>query len=191
MRIAIFIFEEMTDYEITFVMHLLAADAGYDIKVVAYNKDTLIKGKSGLVYKANYNLDEMDFNEIDGIIIPGGWNGDIRRELIEAINKIESNGKLVAGICGTGTVALAKSQALNNVTYTTPAISWNDKCKDIFGNENPFIVGNYIDSRVVRDKNVITAHGVAFVDFAIEICTYFNLFENEEDKKVFTKNIKG
>lgn len=39
--------------------------------------------------------------------------------------------------------------------------------------------------------NVITAQGIAFIDFAIEICDWFNLFENEEDKERFIKNIKG
>ena len=43
----------------------------------------------------------------------------------------------------------------------------------------------------MRDKNVITAQGTAFIDFAIEICDWFNLFENQEDKDNFEKEIKG
>jgi len=46
-------------------------------------------------------------------------------------------------------------------------------------------------SRVVRYEDVITAQGIAFIDFAIEICDWFNLFESKEDRNNFTENIKG
>lgn len=37
----------------------------------------------------------------------------------------------------------------------------------------------------------ITAQGNAFIDFAIEIFDWFEGFDGEEDKKNFTKVIKG
>ena len=44
---------------------------------------------------------------------------------------------------------------------------------------------------MVRDGNIITAQGIAFIDFAIEICDWFNLFESQGEKESFSKSIKG
>jgi hypothetical protein len=38
-------------------------------------------------------------------------------------------------------------------------------------------------SRVVVDRNLITAQGYAFVDFAIAICDYLKIFESESQKE--------
>lgn len=59
------------------------------------------------------------------------------------------------------------------------------------GKNDPFPRENFVSERVVRDGNVITAQGTAFIDFAIEICDWFNLFENQEDRDNFEKEIKG
>lgn len=56
---------------------------------------------------------------------------------------------------------------------------------------DPFPRENFILERVVRDGNIIIAQGIAFIDFAIEICDWFNLFENKEEKDNFSREIKG
>ena len=38
---------------------------------------------------------------------------------------------------------------------------------------------NYLNQRTVVDRNVITAQGFAFVDFAVEVCKYLHIFESE------------
>lgn len=86
---------------------------------------------------------------------------------------------------------LAKSGVLNNVKYTTPINQWTQNHIDIYGENDPFPRENFVPKRVVRDKNVITAQGTAFIDFAIEICDWFKLFESQEDRDNFEKEIKG
>lgn len=189
-KILVFIFDGMTDYEITFIAHLLNSDADKEIITIAY-KDNMIKGKTGFTYKPLKLVKDVLKEDVEGLIIPGGWYGETKPELIELINNLNLKGKLISAICGAGTVFLAKAGILNNVRYTTPAVEWTQKHIDVFGEKDPFPRRNFISKRVVRDKNVITAQGEAFVDFAIEICDWFKLFEDEEDKNNFTKNIKG
>ena len=62
---------------------------------------------------------------------------------------------------------------------------------EIFGEADPFPRDNYIEKRVVADNNIITALGTAFLDFAVEICNWLQLFESEEDKNRFIKLYKG
>jgi hypothetical protein len=57
--------------------------------------------------------------------------------------------------------------------------------------EDPFPRQNFILDRVVRDGNIITAQGNAFIDFAIELADWFGAFEDQEDKNGFIKAIKG
>ena len=189
-KILIFIFDGMTDYEITFISHLLCADAGKEIITIAY-EDKMIKGNSGLIYKPSKLVSDVLNEDVQGLIIPGGWYGDMKLELIELINNLNLKGKLLSGICGAGTVFLAKSGVLNNVKYTTPVVEWSKKHIEVFGGKDPFPRENFTLERVVRDRNIITAQGIAFVDFAIEICDWFSLFDSKEDRNNFSNNIKG
>ncbi|MEG1257217.1 DJ-1/PfpI family protein [Clostridium sp.] len=150
-----------------------------------------MKGRSGFLYKPSKLISEVLNEDVDGLIITGGWYGETKSELIELINNLNSKGKLISAICGAGTIFLAKSGVLHNVKYTTPVIEWSEKHIEVFGEKDPFPRENFISERVVRDSNIITAQGAAFVDFAIEICDWFNLFEDQEDRNNFSKNIKG
>ena len=189
-KILLFIFDNMTDYEITFIAHLLKADAGKEVITISY-EDKFIKGTSGLLYKPDKLVKDVLNDDVEGLIICGGWFGEVREELIELIRKLNSEGKLLAGICGAGTFFLATAGVLNKVSYTTPITRWTEKHVEVFGDGDPFPRENYMEKRVVTDKNVITALGTAFFDFAVEICDWLQLFESEEDKNRFIKLYKG
>lgn len=189
-KILVFIFDKMTDYEITFITHLLNTSANKEIVTIAY-EDKIIEGRSGILCKPSKLVFDVLNEDVEALIIPGGWYGDTRSELMELINKLNSKGKLISAICGAGTVFLAKSGILNHVKYTTPAVEWTQKHIEVFGEKDPFPRENFVLERVVRDGNIITAQGTAFIDFAIEICDWFKLFENQEDKDNFSREIKG
>ena len=189
-KILVFIFDAMTDYEITFIIHLLGADAGKEIITIAY-EDNLIKSRSGLLYKPDRLVNDVLNEDVEGLIIGGGWYGDTRHELMQLICNLNFKKKLLGAICGAGTVFLAKAGVLSNVKYTTPIVDWTHRYIEVFGEQDPFPRENYILERVVRSDNIITAQGIAFIDFSIEICDWFNLFENKEDRNKFTNDVKG
>lgn len=80
---------------------------------------------------------------------------------------------------------------MKDVKYTTPVNEWTSDHKKVFGEEDPFPRENYISKRVFRDENVITAQGIAFIDFTVEICDWFGLFKDNNEKNEFHKNITG
>ena len=189
-KILVYIFDGMTDYETTLISHLLCADAGKEVISIAY-EDRLIKGKSGFMYKPEKLISDILDEDVEGLIITGGWSKEFKPDFIKLINRLDSEGKLIGGICGAGTLALAKAGVLDNVKYTTPIVEWNEEYVCKYGEEDPFPRENFVVDRVVRDGNIITAQGVAFIDFAVEICDWFNLFNNEEDKNNFINVIRG
>lgn len=186
-KILLFIFDNMADFEISFITHLLGSDAGKEIIPIAF-EDKDIKTSSGLIYKPKMLVKDALRINAEGVIIPGGWNKEIRPELIDLIKELNIRKKLVAAIC-VGSIVLAKSGVLIDKNYTTSAIQWTKNHQKFFGESDPFPRENFIDSRVVVDSNIITAEGIAFIDFAIEICDWFNLFENVDDKKLFIDTI--
>lgn len=188
-KLYLFIYDGMADYQISFVAHLLSEEVGKELITIAY-EDTLIKGKSGILYKPNKTIKEALNEDSSGLIIPGGYNPEMRNELIELIINLNDKGKLLAAICSAPRL-LAKSGILDKVRYTTSALPWTDTLKEKFRENNPFPIHNYICERVVRDGNIITAQGIAFVDFAIEICDWFKIFENFEEKNDFLTVVRG
>lgn len=189
-KIGVFVFNEMTDFEVTFATHLLKTEGGFEIVTLSYDED-VVKGKTGFSYKPTTLISEISSKELDGLIIPGGFYGDFRESLMGLIKDLNSEEKLLAGICGAGTVALAKANVLENKLYTTPATPWGDKHREVFGGEDPFNRNNFLLKRTVKDGNIITAQGVAFMDFALEICHLLGIFKTEHEKLLFEKTIKG
>lgn len=188
-KILVFIYDEMADFEITFATHLLGSDLGKEIITIAF-EDKLIKSKSGVIYKPIKLVKDVLQEDAEGLIIPGGWNGEIRPELMELIQNLNTKGKLLGAICA-GPRFLAKAGVLETVRYTTSIANWTDSHAQRFMESDPFPRQNFVIDRVVRDGNIITAQGNAFVDFAIEVADWFNAFDGEEDRNEFIKMIKG
>ena len=189
-KIAVFLFDNMTDYEITFITHLLRVDAGKEVVTVSY-EDKVIKSASGVSYRAEQLVKDVLKEDLDGLILCGGWFGEIRSELIQLIQVLNAQHKLLAGICGAGTFFLASAGVLDSVSYTTPITRWTDQHIRVFGQTDPFPKETYVPARVVVDGNIITALGTAFLDFAIEICDWFGLFSTPEEKRSFSELYKG
>jgi len=188
-KILVFIYDEMADFEITYATHLLGANAGKELVTISY-EDKIIKSKCGMEYKAQRLVKDVLNEEVEGLLIPGGWNGEIRPELMELIQSLNSTKKLLAAICA-GPRFLAKAGVLDNVKYTTAFAQWTEDQVKMFNEKDPFPRESFVGGRVVRDGHIITAQGQAFVDFALEICDWFELFASEEDKANYIKFVRG
>lgn len=71
------------------------------------------------------------------------------------------------------------SLLLHDYRFTTSCSE--EKIRSL-GMEDPFYRPNYVEARTVRDRNLITAKGYAFVDFAMAVCDYLQIFENEQQQ---------
>jgi 4-methyl-5(b-hydroxyethyl)-thiazole monophosphate biosynthesis len=185
-KILCFIYDGMVDFEMTLACHLLDKEIvpiSYEIKV--------IKSKSGMYYYPRATVKEsLAYIDVEGLIIPGGFNDEQRQELTELINNLNDQGKLLSAICA-GPQYLARAGILKGKKYTTTLTE--DKIKEYFPmvSEDPFPRDTYVNENVVRDKNIITAVGNAFVDFSIEILDYFGNFKDETEKKKCASYNKG
>lgn len=189
-KILVFIYDNMADFEMTLITYILGTDAKKEIITIAI-EDRIVKSLSGLEYKPKKLVSEVLEEDAEALIIPGGWYGEVEDVLITLIKNLYNEKKLLGAICAAPRF-LAKAGILNEVKYTTSLSNWADSEREKFKDINdPFPRENFIAERVVKDKNVITAVGIAFIDFTIEICDWFNLFKDENEKIEFIKSIKG
>jgi 4-methyl-5(b-hydroxyethyl)-thiazole monophosphate biosynthesis len=136
--------------------------AGIEAVMVGLSS-SIVTSSHGVRVFADKKLADINPDEYDGIVLPGGNPGyknlGKSEKILEIIRKFNSEGKLVAAICGSPTV-LAKAGVLNEKKATIyPGME----------REIPYPRSD----RVVVDENVITsqAPGTA-IEFALKIVEY-------------------
>jgi len=178
-NILCFLYDGFVDFEIILACTEINLDENHQVTYIAYNK-TPIKSSAGLKIIPDKTVAEISsIAEFDGLIIPGGFIRDLNPKLEQLIHKFNEKKKLIAAICG-GPEFLAKAGILEGRKY---ACSMFPEYYAEKNEPDPFPRDTYIETRLIQDGNLITARGNAFVDFALEIWDWFDLFENENEKK--------
>ena len=108
------------------------------------------KSKEGYLAKADKSAEEISANEIDAVIIPGGYAPDRMRRheaMVKLVREAAQKGKIVAAICHGGWM-LAEADVVRGRTVTS-----------FFAIKTDLINAgaNWVDKEVVRDGNIITS----------------------------------
>jgi len=179
-NILCFLYDTYVDFEIALVCSYLNLNENIKITYISYDKDFVLSS-AGFTVKPDLTVKEAlnIVNEIDGLIIPGGFERPFHIELKELIRKLYDGNKLLAAICA-GPEFFAKSGILENIKFTTTVES---KEYDEKNEIDPFPRDNYLEERMVRDNNIITAKGNAFIDFALEIFEWFKIYDYEAERE--------
>jgi len=177
-NILCFIYEGFVDFEISLACTEINLSEKYQVIYVAYDK-LPIKSSAGITIYPGLTVAEIQStSDIEGLIIPGGFVRILKPELKELIHKLNNEKKLLAAICA-GPEFLAKAGILNGKKYTTSMQPKEYKEKN---ESDPFPRDTYVEARMVRDENIFTAKGNAFVDFALEVWDWYQLYEYENEK---------
>lgn len=186
-RTLCFLYDTMADFEVTLTCSMIDGFEGMELTSIAYDRN-LKEGMSRLKYTPDMTVKEaLDLDDVECLIIPGGMERVLKDELKDLIQKLDKEGKLICAICAAPEF-LAKSGVLENHKYTTTLDEEYFKANKI---KDSFPRNNYVEEKVVRDGNVITAKGKSYVDFTAEIGEAFGAFEDDEDKSAFAKAYKG
>ncbi|MFD3157553.1 DJ-1 family glyoxalase III [Haloimpatiens sp. FM7330] len=126
-------------------------------------KNKTVLGTHNIEVKSDKIIDEINIEEYDAVILPGGMPGAANlkedKKVIEAIKKLNSENKIVSAICAAP-IVLAEAGVIENRRVTSyPGF------EDQLGN------CKYVDSeKVVQDGNIITSRGPATaIYFALQI----------------------
>lgn len=177
-KILCYIYDDMADFEISLLLHRLRNTGKREVIAISENL-TGIQAQSGLRYVADKRIEDIkNFDEVEALIIPGGPINNEQNEIGPTALELIDSGKLVAAIC-FGPQFLGRAGILDRYNYTT---SCSEEKIQQLGCSDPYNRKNYVDSRTVVDRNLITAKGYAFVDFALEVCEYLNIFESDKQR---------
>lgn len=124
-------------------------EAGAEVTVLASTKEPL-KGKKGLPVQPDMTFEEAEPVRFDAVVIPGGWAPDrVRRDPREVslVKRLDDEGKIVASICH-GAQVLISAKTLKGRRLT---------CVSAIKDDVVNAGADYVDSAVVRDRNLITS----------------------------------
>ena len=143
----------------------LARRAGIEVAMISITGEKLIKGAHGINFQTDIPAEYMDFDLLDGIVLPGGMPGTLNLGANEYVQKtiaeFAAGGKLVAAICAAPSV-LGEAGLLQGKKATSYP-----------GFEEKLLGAEICTESVVRDGNIITSRGMGTaIDFALAIIEY-------------------
>ena len=174
-----YLYDGFADFETVLVCTGLSGTEELEVVYIAYDNLPL-KSSGGLTIFPDKIVSEItQTDDIDGLLIPGGIDRELKPELEELIKKLNEEKKLIAAICA-GPEFLAKAGILKGKRYTT---SETPQVYEEKNEPDPFPRETYEESRIVQDGNILTAQGHAFIDFAFKIWDWFNAYEEDGERE--------
>lgn len=105
--VAVFLADGFEEVEALAVVDLCRR-AGLNTPMISIMGDKEVTGSHGIKVLADMLLEELDFDGVDMLMLPGGLKGTQRLEncslLTEKIKEFDADGKLISAICAAPTV---------------------------------------------------------------------------------------
>ena len=164
-------FEEI---EAVSIMDILRR-AEIEVLVASLNEQVLVQGANGISIQTDYQVKDISVNELDMIVLPGGWDGTYALSSDENVQRLlqemDSRGKNIAAICAAP-YALNKAGVLKSKYTCYPSVEETIQ-KDGYQGDA---------SMVVEDENIMTSRGPATA-----ICFALSIVKKLKGEEVFDK----
>ncbi|MBP3451968.1 MAG: DJ-1/PfpI family protein [Agathobacter sp.] len=143
----------------------IARRAGIEVAMISITGEKLVKGAHGIDFQTDIPAEFMDFDLLDGIVLPGGMPGTLNlganKYVLQTIIDFNCKGKLVSAICAAPSV-LGETGLLKGKKATSYP-----------GFEEKLVGAEICEDAVVVDGNIITSRGMGTaIPFALEIVRY-------------------
>ena len=129
-------------------------EEGYKMEIVAPNAKKEYIGKHGVPFTSELSPTEVNLDDYDALIIPGGQAPDrmrIHRDLVELVSEAHSKGKVIAAVCH-GPQMLIEADIIRGKSAT----SWFSVRTDLKN-----AGAKVVDEAAVVDGNLVTSRSPA------------------------------
>jgi len=119
-KVAILVEEIFNDLEFWYPYYRLK-EAGAEVVVVGSGRSQVFTGKSGSQAKPDASAEKMSADDVDGVVIPGGYAPDHMRRypaMVKLVRDLFEAERVVAAICHGGWM-LASAKILKGRTVTS------------------------------------------------------------------------
>ena len=148
-KIAVLVENYYQELEVWYPL-LRCREAGADAFTVAAEAGQTYKSKLGYPVVADRSIDSVRSEDLDAVVIPGGWAPDFLRQderMVGLVRQMDRQGKVVASICHAGWM-LCSARILKGRRATS-----YKSIRDDMINAG----ADYRDEEVVVDGNLITS----------------------------------
>ncbi|MDD3051002.1 MAG: glutamine amidotransferase [Candidatus Cloacimonetes bacterium] len=179
-EIYVFLFDGYSDWEISFLTPEINRSEKFGLVYFSKNGN-VITSMGGLQVKPTTSLNNIKAEEVDFLILPGGttWDKGENKEIEHLTLELFETGKSIAAICAA-TSFLGQLGILNNLKHTSNDLGYLKAIATNYCGDQ-----NYLNSLAVTDKNIITAKGIAPIEFAREVFRKTELKSDDEIEKWF------
>ncbi|WP_158735384.1 type 1 glutamine amidotransferase domain-containing protein [Alteribacillus sp. YIM 98480] len=143
-RIIALVDEDFEDLEL-WVPVMRLREEGAEVVLTGKEKGKTYYGKYGVPAEAQAGFSDINPEDFDGILVPGGWAPDkLRRfdEVIDMVKHMDANEKVIGQICHAGWVLISADVLQGKKVTSTPGIKddmknagslWSDKAVVVDG----------------------------------------------------------
>ena len=180
-KVYLYVFDTMSDWEYGYLIAELNSGRYFKKDLAPLKVHTLgatqkvITTMGGLKIKPAITLGECTLERNDLIILPGGntWREDIHQLILKKVGEALKLGTIVAAICGA-TEGLANNGHLDSRKHTSNNLEYLKMvCPNYKGEKFHAL------ETVVSDVNLVTASGMAPLEFAREVLKILDVFSPE------------
>jgi putative intracellular protease/amidase len=170
------------DWEPAHAVAELRRHGHYRVVVVGLSGDP-VQSMGGLTVQPACTVASVNPADVAVFILPGGdrWEQQpLEPELKTLLCALDESGVPIAAICAA-TVAVARAGLIRGRLHTSNGLDY------LRGQVSGYTEqGTYVDAPAVRDRGLITASGLADVEFASAIMTELGVLSSE-DRALWTK----
>lgn len=180
-KVYMYVFDIMSDWEVGY----LTAESNtgryfreglkpLKVITVGIDKKTIIT-MGGLKVLPKITIEECNIESNDVLILPGGdtWTSKVHEIVLEKTKEALRQGAVVAAICGA-TLGLAKKGLLDFRNHTSNDLEFLKMIIPSYSGEK-----YYKMKAAVSDENLITASGIAPLQFTIQVLKVLDVFKEE------------
>lgn len=181
MKVYLYLLNTLADWEIGYLTAELNSGRYLDktktpVEIIKIGNTTEpIKTMGGIKITPDETIDNIQFKEDDLLILPGAdtWTEEENKKIIDIVSSIINEKVIIAAVCGA-TMALANKGILNNKKHTSNDLEVLKMFCPEYTGEN-----FYLNQAAVTDDNLITASGLAPLEFSYEVLKRTNLMKTE------------
>lgn len=171
----LFVFDSLSDWEASYAVAWInnpqfqLNPGAFRVRTVALQRTTVLTA-GGIRIEPDLTLDSLSPKDSAMLILPGGtgWDAGHNKAAVDVANAFLSAGVAVAAICGA-TAGLARGGLLDHRRHTSNALEYL-AATQYRG------ASLYEDSPAVTDGDLITASGIAPIDFTKHIFRRLSLY---------------